>query len=81
VENLERSKAWQAPAGILVTILAVFPVSTFQDFLGISKDTWRAFFILATILCFGWLIHSLLRIKRSPTVEQIINRLRGTGGC
>jgi hypothetical protein len=42
VDNMERSRAWQTPAGIFATILVVFPVSTFQDFLGISKDTWKA---------------------------------------
>jgi hypothetical protein len=81
VENLERNKAWQTPAGILVTILVVFPVSTFQDFLGISKDTWKALFIAAALFLLAWLIRSLLKFKKSPTVEQIINRLRGTGGC
>jgi hypothetical protein len=32
VDNLERSKAWQTPAGILATILVVFPVSIFPGF-------------------------------------------------
>jgi hypothetical protein len=76
VDNMERSKAWQTPAGILITILVVFPVSTFQDFLGISKDTWKALFVFAALFFVGWLIRCLLKIRRSPTVEQIVNRLR-----
>jgi|ERR1017187_5523959 hypothetical protein len=58
VDNMERSKAWQTPAGILATILVVFPVSTFQDFLGFSKDTWKALFIAAALFFVGWLILS-----------------------
>jgi hypothetical protein len=76
VDNLERSKAWQTPAGILVTIMVTFPVSTFQDFLGVSKDTWKALFILAALFFSGWLVRCFLRIGKSPSVEDIVNRLR-----
>jgi len=75
IDNMERSKAWQTPAGILATILVVFPVSTFQDFLGISKDTWKAFFMLAALFFAGWLIR-WAQDREVPTVEQIVNRLR-----
>jgi len=54
----------------------VFPVSTFQDFFGISKDTWKALFIAAALFFVGWLIRCLLKIRKSPSVEQIVNSLR-----
>jgi hypothetical protein len=76
INNTERSKAWQTPAGILVTILVVFPVSTFQDFLGVSKDTWKALFIFSALFFLVWFIRCLLKIRKSPTVEQIVNQLR-----
>lgn len=60
--------------------MVVFPVSTFQDFLGISKDTWKALFIAAALFLVGWLIRCLLRIRKSPNVEQIVNRLRKPDG-
>ena len=47
--KVEQRDAWAAPAGILATIVVVFPTATFQDFV-ISKDTWRAMFIIAAVL-------------------------------
>jgi hypothetical protein len=76
VDNMERSKAWQTPLGILATIFVALPITSFQDFLGLSKDTWKALFILAALLCVYWLLRSLLRIANSPSVEDIVNRLR-----
>ena len=52
--NVERRSAWAAPAGILATIVAVFPTATFQDFI-VSKDTWRAMFIIAALVSAVWL--------------------------
>jgi len=76
VDNMERNKAWQTPAGISVTIIVIFPASTFQDFIGISKDTWKALFIAAAVFFFIWLVRCIPRIRKSPSVEDIVNRLR-----
>jgi hypothetical protein len=75
-DDMERSTAWQTPAGILATIGVVFPTTTFQDFVGISKDVWKALFLMAAALCIFWLIRSLRRRKNSPTVEEIVNLFR-----
>src|ERR1035441_1583318 len=59
--NVEQRNAWAAPAGILATIVVVFPTATFQDFI-ISKDTWRAMFIIAAMLSAVWLVRCLWEI-------------------
>jgi len=76
VERMEQRKAWIAPAGILATLIVVFPTTTFQDFLGLSREYWRALFSLAAIGATIWLVHALLRIRTSLTIDQIVDRLR-----
>jgi hypothetical protein len=76
LDRMEQRRAWIAPAGILATLIVVFPTTTFQDFLGFSKDYWRALFSLAAIGTTVWLIGALLRIGKSLTIDQIVDRLR-----
>jgi hypothetical protein len=75
--NVEQRNAWAAPAGILATIVVVFPTATFQDFI-ISKDTWRAMFIIAAMLSAVWLVRCLwAKWKTEPqSVDDIIQELR-----
>src|SRR5215470_4681281 len=62
LHRMERRRAWIAPAGILVTLVVVFPTTTFQDFIGLSKEYWRAIFSVATVATFIWLVICLSRI-------------------
>ena len=75
-DRMERRNAWIAPAGILVTLIVVFPTTTFQDFLSLSKEFWKAMFSFAALGALAWLVHCLFRIQRSLTVIQIVDRLR-----
>ncbi len=76
LDRMEQRKAWIAPAGILATMIVVFPTTTFQDFLGLSREYWRALFSLITIGAFIWLVYALFRIRSSLTIDQIVDRLR-----
>ncbi|MGO9262036.1 MAG: DNAJC11 domain-containing protein [Bryobacteraceae bacterium] len=76
LERMERRKAWMTPAGILATLIVIFPTTTFQDFLGFSKDYWRAIFSFGTAFSLVWLVICLIRIRTSLTIEQIVERLR-----
>jgi hypothetical protein len=75
--NVERRRAWAAPAGILATIAAVFPAATFQGFI-FSKDTWRAMFIIAAMLSAAWLVRCLWAkwTIKPQSVDDIIRELR-----
>ena len=44
MDRMERRRAWIAPAGILATLLVVFPTTTFQDFLAFQENTGRPHF-------------------------------------
>jgi hypothetical protein len=77
-QRMESRRAWIAPAGVLTTLLVVLPTTTFQDFLTLSKDFWKACVSIGAVVSFFWLIACLLRLTKSVTVEEIIGRLRTT---
>jgi hypothetical protein len=76
LDRMERRRAWIAPAGILATLIVVFPTTTFQEFLGLPKEFWKAVFSVAAVCTSVWLIFCLTRIRRSLTIEQIVDSLR-----
>jgi len=78
--NMERRTAWATPAGILATIVVVFPTASFQDFI-LPKDTWRAMFIIAALLSSVWLVRCLWARWNTKTqsVDDIIHELRKGG--
>jgi hypothetical protein len=74
--RMERRDAWIAPTGILVTLAVVLLTTTFQDFLTLSKEYWKAMFSFATVVALVWLVYCLCRRQNSLTVEQIVDQLR-----
>src|SRR5271169_2942357 len=60
LHRMERRNAWIAPAGILATLIVVFPTTTFQDFIGLSKEYWKAIFSVATVGTMIWLVICLI---------------------
>ena len=77
-DRLEVKRGWVAPAGILVTIVATFATTTFRDFL-LEASAWKAFFAIAGICNFGWLVHSVLKAIRVPEIEDIVSRMKQAG--
>lgn len=76
MQCMELRDSWKTPLSILITLVVVFPtVGSFQDFL-VSKDTWKAVFIISAILSLVYLAKSLVRRRKAPSVEEIINKLR-----
>lgn len=74
--RIEQRKSWIAPAGILATLAAVFPTTTFNDFLGLPKDYWRAVFTITFVLTVIWLVRALLKIRASLSIDEIVDQLR-----
>lgn len=64
------------PAGILATLIIVFPTADFREFLGMQKDFLQAFFSLAAIATTVWLILAPVKIRKSLTIDEIVDRLR-----
>jgi hypothetical protein len=75
--RMEGKRAWFVPLGIFLTILVVFPTTTFHDFL-VSGDTWRAVFILCGGISFIWLIIAVIRSRVSSSLEDVVDAIKRT---
>lgn len=73
---LTRENSWHAPLGILITIFVVLLTTNFKSSFGFSADTWSAVFIISAGLTFFWLIKSVWNIKKSLSVEQILDKVK-----
>lgn len=76
LQKMEDQKAWITPAGILITLLLVFTTCSFHDFLYLTKDFWHAFYVIVAVIMGIWIVRSLIRIKKCPTVDDVISELR-----
>jgi hypothetical protein len=65
--RIEKRKAWAVPLGILLTILVVFPTTSFQAFI-FRAETWEAVFLMTGALSLFWLIRSLWQSRGVTSV-------------
>jgi hypothetical protein len=87
-KTLQSRKEWMAPAGLLVSLVTTLVAADFHAALGIPTDSWRAIYImgtvvsaLATVLLGVRAIRSLRRGGLEQLVDRIADRARsGTGG-
>lgn len=79
LQSMERKRDWIAPLGILITMVVVFPTTDFKPFGGIKADVWEAIFIMAVVLVSIWLARTALLAVRSPSVEDVVERIKRGG--
>ncbi len=72
---MEKKRGWVTPLGILLAVIAMLITTNFKD-AGLDAATWKAFFIIAAILLFVWLIYSVIEALRSEKIEDIIGELK-----
>lgn len=73
---LEQPREWIAPAGIFVTLIVTLTTASFEQVLLLSKDTWRALFVIAAVGSLAWLVRSLFRLFSSPCVADIVAQMK-----
>ncbi len=73
IELMTSRKDWQAPLAMLATIVLVLTTADFKQAWGMSPDTWMAIFVISAVLSTGWLIKSLINLKKSVSVQDILN--------
>jgi hypothetical protein len=74
--KLEKSKEWQMPLSLMLTIALVLTTTSFKDSLGLPSATWSAIFAISLFLCIGWLMLSLINIGRKMTIEDVLNAVK-----
>lgn len=77
LSRMEKGRAWMTPLAILLTILIVFPTTTFQPFV-CSAETWEAVFIISGLICFGWVVSSIRQARVSTSIDDIMADIKRT---
>lgn len=75
LELVEDKKAWHAPLGILIAIVAAFVTADFRDAY-FKAATWQAVFLIAGILSFIWLVRASYRAATSPSIDDIVSKIK-----
>ena len=73
--HCEQRKAWIAPLGIVITIITVFAASSFKDAF-FKSETWEAAFLISGLLCTGWLVWAIVHAWKSPSVGDVIEKVK-----
>lgn len=74
-EKFESANSWIAPLSTLVTIVIVFPTTTFRDWI-IPSMAWQTIYGIAALVCAGWLTRCLWRKRRSLTIGEVLEMLK-----
>ena len=71
-----RRHGWHAPAGLLMTEVAVSATASFHAAIGVSGQEWEALFHVFIPMTLFWLIAALIRGRRGPSVKSTIDMLK-----
>ena len=75
LEIIEEKKAWHAPLGVLLAIVAAFVTADFRDAY-FKAATWQAVFLITGVLSLIWLIKTILRAANSPSIDDIVSKIK-----
>jgi len=75
ISFLETKSSWISPFGILITLIVVFSTTEFKEAY-FSPDTWKAVFIITTVITTFWLIKSLYKLTQARSVNDIISKIK-----
>lgn len=76
IKYMEHRNQWIAPLSLIITLAIVFTTTTFQDAVYLSADTWRAIFIITSVITVGWLIQSFYILFKAKTITDLINKIK-----
>lgn len=78
-EDFERKREWHTPLGLVLALVVTFATTEFHDFAWIKAATWQAIFIVSFVLLLWWLGKAGWRAKHSPTVEDLLAKIKKGG--
>ena len=74
---LAKRNSWMTPLGLFITCSITLLTANFKDFV-LPPNVWNAVFIIASIICFFWLVQSLVVLVKywnKGNVEDILNKI------
>lgn len=74
-KNRENNSAWITPLGMLIAIGSMILTADFKELI-LEPQYWFAIFFVSGIVCLLWLIISILKIKKSMSVDDIIAKMK-----
>ena len=74
--RISSSNDWQAPLGILLTIILVICTADFRQTLGIKPEVWSAIFWLGTGLSAIWLGRAVINRKKRMHIDELIECMK-----
>ena len=80
-ESLVARRDWWTPFGLLLSFVATLTTAEFRDTLTLSKEFWRAIFVLLTIGSTIWLIYSFYNLYQNwgkDNLDNIIEKIKLT---
>jgi len=81
LKNLDIRKSWVTPASIFLTVLIARLTSTFNDFFGLTKDVWSAFFLILLIGSAVWLMWRFIEIIncwKKSSIDYLITTIKAS---
>ena len=75
IHRMESHKAWIAPFGIFVTVVATLCTSSFQDIGPITASTLQAFYLMAALLSFIYFLIVVPGAFKSSKIEDVVNEI------
>ena len=74
---LTSKDSWQTPLGLLISCLLTLLTTNFKDFI-LPANVWAAIFVIATVICFIWLVKTLYNLyinRNKGDIEYIIKKI------
>ena len=78
-EVMTSQRDWWTPAGLLTSFITTLCTADFKDAYGVSKDFWRAIFVLMTLFSAIWLLKTLYKLVNSwgqDDLSKIIEQIK-----
>ena len=79
---LSSKREWISAGSLALSLLSTILLTTFQDKLGLSADTWRALYGLFFSLAMVWLISSLVNLvknRKRRDIDYLIKEIKTMG--
>lgn len=73
--------SWTTPLGIFASCLLATITASFTDIWGLTGNTWKAIFILCTLITAIWLLYTVIcaiKNRKGRKIEDLIKNIKNS---